>query len=311
MKLRVLILKKRTVYYTLLSAVSVLIIIIFFVCRSSSATFSIKSENLIKKADLTGDGKEDILYIKVNDSDYSIQISTEDRSIVLEPDKGMKKLGTFCSYWPMHITLLDITKDGVPEIFTQASSDGLPVIHVFKWTGDGFKDIYYSECNILGFTDSRNNRTPKVIAGNMKDSKIALENYYFSDNNLQKFEYTVKNNTAGENTISSFVKIIEHLPQVEDDKYCDLFSPKININNVSAVKKLIDEKNKYTFEDAVFKDTKWNKSGEITEIQWTLNFKGVSLSDEKSIKNYSLLMALIPQKSNGTVNFKIYTVKFI
>lgn len=311
MKLRILILKKRIIYYTILSVILAVIIIIFFACKGSSATFSIKSEDLIKKTDLTGDGKEDTLYIKVNDSNYNIQVNTEDKSIMLEPDKEMNTLGTFCSYWPMHITLCDITKDSIPEIFTQASSNNLPIIHVFKWTGTAFKDIHCFGDNILGFTDSKNNKIPKVVTGNLKDGKAAFKNYYFSGNNLQEFQYAVKNNTAGENTISSFIKIIENLPKIENDKNCDLFSPKSNISDVYAIKKLIDEKNTYTFEDALFKDTKWNKSGEISEIQWTLNFKSTSLDDDKNIKNYSLLVTLMPQKSNNVLNFKIYTIKLI
>lgn len=306
MKLRVIFLKRRTLYSILLLIILVIVISIFFAFKSFSPTFNIKSDYTVKKADLTGDGKEDILYIKVNDSNYNIQINSQDKSYVLSPDKSTETIGNFDVNWPMRVTLMDVTKDNIPEIFTQASNQNEAIIHVFKWYGNEFRDIFNNKNSILGFIDTENN--PKLITGSILNGKMQLKNYYFSNNGFKLFNYENNKDSIGESIVCEFIDIIQHLPNIQDKNSEDIFYSKNDIKNLSSIKKLIEENNLYVFQDAQFRDYSRNKKGEITEIEWLLNFRGISNNDKSQISTYTFRVLLKPQNKRDNSSFKIYSI---
>jgi hypothetical protein len=65
----------------------------------------------------------------------------------------------------------------------------------------------------------------------------------------------------------------------------------------------------FKFQDAVFKDLKWDKEGNASEILWTTNFKGTTSKDLKDTKNYTieLILKLMP-KNDSTSTFKISSI---
>ncbi len=122
MKLQVIFFKKKYIYYTLAIIVFITIITFFLLFRKNSiSTFNIVNETKMIQADLTGDGTKDILYIKTEIDKYYIQINSEDKSYYLEPSKKINTVGNYYPQWPMRLTLMDISRNKVPEIFTQAS----------------------------------------------------------------------------------------------------------------------------------------------------------------------------------------------
>jgi len=261
------------------------------------------------QADLTGDGTKDILYIKTEKDKYYIQINSGDKSYYLEPAKKINTVGTYYIQWPMRLTLMDISRNNVPEIFTQASDKNKPIQHVFLWNDEKFNDIFCSTNNILGFVDSKNNKTPKVLSGNIKDGKINFTSYILIKNSLKSFDYNYTDNYMGKNTVLGFINLMSSFPLAELNISKELFAPDLNGNDISLLNDLSNRKVYFNFQDAVFKDHNWDKNGNASEILWTLNFKGTNSTDLKETKNYTLelILKLFPT-TDKVSTFKISSI---
>jgi len=316
MKLQVIFLKKKNIYYTLAIIIFLTIITFFLLLQKSSiSTFNIVNEPKMMLSDLTGDGVKDILYIKTEIDKYYIQINSEDKSYYLEPSKKINTVGNYYPQWPMRITLMDISRNKVPEIFTQASVEGTasqnnePIQHVFLWNGEKFNDIFCSTNNILGFIDSKNNKTPKVISGNVKDGNLNFTSYILIKNSLKSFDYNYTDNYMGKNTALGFINLMASFPLAELNISKDLFSADLNGNDISLLGDLSEKKMHLNFQDAVFKDSNWDKDGNASEILWTLNFKATNTEDLKETKNYTieLIVKFLPD-SNKNSTFKISSI---
>ena len=202
MKLQIIFLKKKYIYYVLGIIIFTISLTFLFLFKTSAiSTFNIVNEAKMMQADLTGDGTKDILYIKTDVNKYYIQINSGDKSYYLEPSKKINTVGNYYLQWPMRLTLMDISRNNVPEIFTQASVNNKAVQHVFLWTGEKYEDIFSSTNNILGFVDSKNNKTPKMLSGNIKDGKLNLISYIFIQDSLKSFDYNYVDNYMGKTTV--------------------------------------------------------------------------------------------------------------
>lgn len=306
MKFKVVFLKKKYIYFTVFILILIIMFIFFLKTKQTMATINTVNNNKTIKADFTGDGIEDILYINNNKDKYFIEVSTKDNSIALKPNKKLNSLGCYYPYWPMRITLMDVSRDKVPEIFIQSSQNGTPIQHVFLWQNDDFKDVFFSSNNILGFIDSRNNKTPKFLSGTINDNKINLSNYILIKDTFKSYSYKHKDNYIGIDTIYAFIKYIEGFPTSEPNKPKDIFSQDISGNDISTIGKLAAENNTYTFQDATFTDVKYDKDNEISEIKWLINFKGTSNIDKTICKNYNLkLLTKSCLEPNENYYFKI------
>ncbi|MGH4140645.1 hypothetical protein [Clostridium sp.] len=322
MKLQVLFLKKKNIYYTLvIIAITILLSSLLFPRKDSISTFNIVNENKIMQADLTGDGTKDILYIKTNSDKYYIQINSKDKSYYLEPSKKINTVGNYYVQWPMRLTLMDISRNNVPEIFTQASVEDTTSVgatsstvnrsvqHVFLWNHEKFDDIFCSTNNILGFIDSKNNKTPKFLSGNINDGKINFVSYILIKDSLKSFDYTYTDNYMGKNTIAGFINLMTSFPLAELNISKKLFTDKLNGNDISLLSDLSNKKLYFNFQDAVFKDYAWDKNGNASDILWTLNFKGTNVNSPKDTKNCTieLILKLLPNGDNTSI-FKISSI---
>jgi hypothetical protein len=316
MKLQVIFFKKKFIYYALAIVVFAVILTVFLSFRKSSiSTFNIVNETKMMQSDLTGNGTKDILYIKTEADKYYIQINSEDKSYYLEPSKKIGTVGSYYTHWPMRLTLMDITRNKVPEIFTQSSiqnksSQSTKAIqHVFFWDNEKFTDIFCSNNNILGFVDSKNNKTPKVLSGSIKDGKMDLTSFVFIKNSLKSFNYNYGVNYMGKDTILGFVNLMTSFPLAELNISKELFAANLDGNDISLLGDLSSRKVYYNFQDAVFKDSNWDKDGNPSEILWTLNFKGTTALNVKEIKNYNIELILKPMPNDhGITTFKITSV---
>jgi hypothetical protein len=309
MKLRVLFLKKYHILY--LAAITLIcsFILSAFTGDKSSSTFNmIVNDSKAIKADLTGDGMEDILYIKTEKDKYYIQVNSGNESYYLEPGRKLNSTGYYYPYWPMKISLMDISRDRVPEIFVQASQKDKPIQHIFLWDGREFKDIYCSTNNIFGVIDSQSNKTPKIISGNLVNSKLNFASYMFFNGNLQNINYSSEDIIPGKDAVLGFIKYIETLPEGESYKPLEVFYPGLTGKDLTAIGKMCGENNIYSFQDAIFMDTKVNKDGDITEIKWTLNFRATSKNLSDQIKNYSVIIKLKPDSTCSDRCFKIFNI---
>lgn len=307
MKFRVIFLKKKKILY-LLILLFLLIIFSVLYFKTSAATFNITEANTIK-AELNGDGQEDIMYIKNDNSKYYIEVKTKDKTYSLDPDMNINTLGVYCKTWPMRINLVDISRDKVPEIFLQSSYKDSPLQHIFLWNGEKFENIFSSSNSILGFMDYNNNKTTKVISGNISGGKIVLKNYIFSNYKFYSYNYNYNDTFAGKDSILAFINYIQALPANEGNRPLDIFDPGINGKSIAVLGTMSGENLKYVFQDGLFMDTRFDKDGEISELKWILNFKGTSNITDGISKNYSLTLLLKPFKnSTQSYYYKITSI---
>ncbi|MEK6266048.1 MAG: VCBS repeat-containing protein [Clostridium sp.] len=315
MNLQVVFLKKKFTYYALVIIVFIMTLRFFlFFTNNSISTFNIIDETKMLQSDLTGDGTKDILYIKTDADKYYIQINSEDKSYYLEPSKKIKTVGNYYVEWPMRLTLMDISRNSVPEIFTQASIDNTasknnkPIQHVFLWNGEKFDDIFCSNNSILGFVDSKNSKTPKVLSGNIKDGKMNFVSHILIKNSLKSFDYNYADNYMGKETVLGFINLMHSFPLAELNISKDIFASGLSGNDISLLNDLSSRKVYFNFQDAVFKDTDWDKNGNANQILWTLNFKGTNTLDIKEIKNYTIELIIKLTPNNNVSTFKITSI---
>jgi hypothetical protein len=204
---------------------------------------------------------------------------------------------------------MDISRDKIPEIFTQATEDNSSIQHAFMYYNGRFNDLLCNTNTILGFVDSNTNKTPKVLSGNIYGNNIQLDNYILINNKLEKFTYNFNSFFMGKDSIASFIRYIESLPYGEGAKPSDCFYAGMTGNDLAAIGKLSAENCNFKFQNALFKDSKWDKNGNATEIKWSISFKGISNLDNKQIKNYTLDLILRPNKTPlNQYYYKIYSI---
>ncbi|AWI06986.1 hypothetical protein [Clostridium drakei] len=306
MKFRVIFLKKKYIYFIILTLIIFILIVILLLSKHYSPTFNTVSESKVLKADFDGDGKKDILSVKRFNDKYSIDIKIKDKNYPITPYKNSSALFNYSSYWPMRVTLMDVSRDKVPEIFIQASNKDNPIQYVFIWNGNKFDNVLSNSNNILGFIDCKNNKTPKVISGKFQGNTVTLSNYIFLNYKFKNYNYDNNTTFMGTDTIATFIQFIQSLPQEESYKPKDIFTPNLSDKNLPLIKQLSSDNSTYVFQDAIFKENKCNEDGEVSEVYWTLNFRGVSNSDKKTVKNYTINLLLTPSEVNkGNYYFKI------
>ena len=305
MKLRVLFLKKIHILYSLIFIfLSVFLLLILFGTAGTNVSTTIK-DNTIIKADLTGDGKEDMLYINTESDKYFLQVNALNKSYPINAKGDVNTLGRYYPYNPMKINLMDLTRDKIPEIFVQAMEKGFSIQHIFSWNGSQFDDLFCSNNNIMGVVDSKNNKTPKFISAFYSNSSINISYYMYLRNKIEKVDYT--NNLPGKDELFSFINYIQALPYGEANKPIDIFSPGVTGSDISVIGKLASANKIYKFNDAFFADTKFNKDGEATEYRWTLNFKATPVSKDSGSENVSIIVKL-KKTSQNQQSFKIYSL---
>lgn len=307
MKLKVIFLRKKQIYLAALFILIILFAICYKMSKNPSQTFSNNTSDLkVIKSDLNGDGDQDNLNVNINNNKYYIEVKTKDKNFALEPNKPVNTFGSFSNTWPMRITLLDVSRDRIPEIFIQSSDKNMALQHVFVWNGEKFENAFSNSNNIIGFIDHKNSKTPKVVSGRITENNIVFSNYIFLNYKFKNYNYDFENTFMGKDTVLALINYLQSLPGGEAGKPNEIFSKDISSSNFDLITKMSTENNTYTFQDGIFMDTKSNKDGETSELEWTLNFKGVSNTTKDLCKNYTLVLKLKGENdSKNKYYFKI------
>lgn len=299
-------------FYTFVSSVifiSILTIVFNYFFRSSMEAFTVITDNKSIQEDLDGDGERDTLYIKKDDKNYYIQINMKNsNSFSLDPNKDLPTLGDSLNHWPLRASIIDVSRDNVKEIFLQASFHGKPIQHVFTLNEKNYSDVLYTSNNILGFVDSKNNKTPKIISANIANNQILFNSYIFIKGELKKFEYNYPENYVGCDTILSFISLVQGFPN-EALTLPPYIYQNISGNDINLLYQSANNGTSYTFQDGSFKDLSWDSKGLPHEIKWTLNFKSALLSDPKAVKStiFDLILTKI-NNADGSFSYKITSV---
>lgn len=311
MKFRVLFLKRKQIYYFLFIVVIFLLFgfSVMLKSRASYTTFTVGSHTKSYKKDLNGDGKEDVLYITLNKNKYYLQVNTENDSTYIEPNKNLPSLGNYSVYWPMRVKLVDITRDNIPEIFIQSSQNNKPIQHGFLYKNNDFKDIFCNYNNVLGFIDYSNNKTPKVVSGKISQGNFTFSNYILLQNKLEEYQYNAEEYFMGKNTILHLIGAITVSSPENIQPTGDIFDHKNYDNAMGNLIKLSTLGTNFIFQDATFIDTRSNKKGEPSQIEWILNFRGNPIKSSSELKNYTLKVNLKAfENSKENYYFKVFSI---
>jgi hypothetical protein len=313
MKFNVFFLRRRYIYYSVIFLLMLILFGLFLFSKNVSYIFSTSNdEKTLQNYDLTGDGTKDSIYITKNENKYHINITSKDKNYILTPENSLKTLGSYYNYWPLRITLLDASRDNLPEIFVQASQNGAPIENIFIWKNNTFQNVLSSSNNLLGFMDYHNNRTPKIILGNIDDGSIDFANYIISKNSLIKYPSDYHSNFLGKDSILQFVQYIKNLPYDRLYAPSEIFCSENSSSITKVIDTLCDNNSIYTFQDGMFIDNKCDKNGNIKEMKWILNFKGISILDKNTIKNYTLELILRPiGNANSKYYYRIYSSELL
>ncbi|MEG1142532.1 MAG: hypothetical protein RSE41_08845 [Clostridia bacterium] len=282
-------------FNTFLLVLTILCFIKLFSSRDSNIiknVFNLYDKESIIHEDLNGDNKKDTILVKKNDSGLISQIDLNDnKTYSLNYKKDLQTLGEYSDYWPVRVSTLDISRDNSKEIFIQSSFHNKPIQHIFSWNGLGYDDIFCSDNNIVGFVDSSNSKTPKVISGNFVNGNMNFNGYLYNKGTLKEFNSTLTDNLPGSDTINNFICLMESLPN-EYLSIPNYFYSQIRGTDLENIFRLANGSNYYKFQDGYFTDLAWDNDGNITCENWILNFRVTSSLDNKKISNITVNLML-------------------
>ncbi len=262
---------------------------VFFLEESISApVFSLMQKDNIVEEDLNGDKKKDTIVVKHTDQGILAQVNlNKDKTFSLDYSPALPTLGEFSAYWPIRISTLDITRDNSKEIFLQSSFHNKPVQHIFTWDGSKYINLFSSTDNLLGFIDSNNSKTPKVILGNFENGNIDFKGYIYNKGVFEEFTDSSPINLAGKDTISNLITLIQGLPNpyISVPNY---FYSQISGSDLESLFRLANGSNTFKFQDGYFIDLAWNENGNITCENWILNFRAMSTSNSSEVTNMTI-----------------------
>lgn len=317
MKFKVLFIKSKYIYYFLLFLILFILLIIFLNLSKQKEivpTFNQNASEDSYKLDLTGDGKEDYLYIITKENKYSLNINRNLESIVLESNSESGFFGEHSTYWPFIIRFQDLNRDKTPEILVQSTSNNKAVQHVvvYDYESETFNDAICNNNNLLGIMDLSNNKTPKLISANISNDSMTITNYILLKNKFNQFTYT---NKSDEDFFCKnlIINVINFFCTKNDDLYENILknhcSPNIDSKSLNTLASLSSYKIDFIFRDGFFKDIKSNENGYPTVIEWYLSFSGNDSSQNNNIVNYSYKMIAVQNDEGNYVINSITSTK--
>lgn len=246
-------------------------------------------EQAIKK-DLNGDGKDDLLYIAAKNGKYYVEANIKNENYPFNCSKALNTLGYHYNYWPIALNLIDLSRDKKPELIFQSSQDNVAVQHIFTWYNNEFQDIFCSTNNMIGILDSKNNKTPRFFSFSIKNGISDIQNYMLIGNQLKNISSSNYKIPALRN-VESFIDLVECSYTPEDTP--NIFTNEISSDELSLLWKLDKDNYSYVIEDGYFNDTKWDKSGNIQNLNWNLNFKKIPKNSKAEATKISVGLEII------------------
>lgn len=271
---------------------------IFFVKEETVPVYNLINKDNILEDDLNGDKKKDTIIIKHTNEGLIGQVDlNNNKTYSLDYSKDLPTLGQYCSYWPVRITTLDISRDNSKEIFLQSTFNNKPLQNIFSWDGAKYVNLFSSTNNILGFMDSHNSKTPKVISANYQGGDITFKGYLYNKGNLEEFTTSNAVDFPGKDTIISLISLIHLLPN-EYITVPDYFYPQISGSDLESLFRLANSSFTYKFQDAYFIDLAWQENGKVTCANWILNFTAMSTTNPSVLSTMTINLMINKYNDN-------------
>lgn len=237
------------------------------------------SNNLLdnnQEYDFDCDGENDQLTIISTNSTYAIKIKNSTGEILLKSNEFDYSLLDITSSCSINISYIDLNRNKIPELIISGFKNNKPTFYIFQWIDNTFKEILFSQNNILGILDYNNSRTPKIFTTNSNTGDKGTNSYILNSNSLKNI--TFSNQTIPSlGNIQTLINLIETDYELDDAP--DIFASYIPSEELGILWNLDKSTYRYSFQKGYFYDISWDDSGKATSIYWILSFEKVNSID--------------------------------
>lgn len=271
--------KKKTIIAFIIIYFLITIITIINTYSQDTETLSNNILENNQEYDFDCDGENDQLTIISTNSTYSIKIKNSTGEILLksnEFDYSLLDINSSCS---INISYIDLNRNKVPELIISGFKNNKPTFYIFQWIDNTFKEILFSQNNILGILDYNNSRTPKVFTTNSTTGDKGTNSYILNSNSLKDITFS-KQTIPSLGNIQTLINLVEADYELEDAP--DIFTSYIPSEELGILWNLDKSTYQYSFQKGYFYDISWDNSGKATSIYWALSFEKINCIDSNS-----------------------------
>lgn len=271
--------KKKTIIAFIIIYFLITIITIINTYSQDTETLSNNILENNQEYDFDCDGENDQLTIISTNSTYSIKIKNSTGEILLksnEFDYSLLDINSSCS---INISYIDLNRNKVPELIISGFKNNKPTFYIFQWIDNTFKEILFSQNNILGILDYNNSRTPKVFTTNSTTGDKGTNSYILNSNSLKDITFS-KQTIPSLGNIQTIINLVEADYELEDAP--DIFTSYIPSEELGILWNLDKSTYQYSFQKGYFYDISWDNSGKATSIYWALSFEKINCIDSNS-----------------------------
>lgn len=136
-----------------------------------------------------------------------------------------------------------------------------------------FKEILFSQNNILGILDYNNSRTPKLFTTNSTTGDKGTNSYILNSNSIKDITFS-KQTIPSLGNIQTLINLIEADYELDDAP--DIFTSYIPSEELGILWNLDKSTYRYSFQKGYFYDISWDNSGKATSIYWVLSFEKIN-----------------------------------
>lgn len=272
--------KKKTIPITLI--IIFFLIIIITIINTYLQNTETLSNNLLKNIpeyDFDCDGTNDEITIISTNSTYSIKIKNSTVEILLksnEFDYSLLDITPSCS---INISYIDLNRNKVPELIISGFKNNKPTFYIFQWIDNTFKEILFSQNNILGILDYNNSRTPKIFTTNSSTGDKGTNSYILNSNSIKDISFS-KESIPSLGNIQTLINLIEADYELDDAP--DIFTSYIPSEELGILWNLNKSTYRYSFQKGYFYDISWDNLGKTTSIYWVLSFEKINFIDSNN-----------------------------
>lgn len=285
MKFRILFIKKETLFIiTFAVLISILFSIYILTKPSDDSSTYVNNLTTSTSLDINGDGKKEELS-KVNDGDnVGILIKYDNREECLN---NLSKISYFKS---MDLFFCDLTRNSIPELIVNVHNKSDSKIEVYSSCEKKMNKIFSKKGNIVGISNSTNNRTPLITIGERKDDSLILSTYLLINGEEKQLNIS-SDYVFGRDTISFLISYIEKKYYENTPMDLSLISHDFRGESYNAFESF-DNNINLVFDKGSFSDLKYNKDGELSSIKWCLSFHDKGSTSIDNLYTFNIILDL-------------------
>lgn len=261
----------------------------------------------IKEYDFDGDGENDKISIISTNTTYSIKIKNSIGDTLLKSNEFDYSLLDISPSCVINILYIDLNRNKIPELIISGLKNNKPTFYIFQWIDNTFKEVLFSQNNILGILDYNNSRTPKIYTTLSTKGDESTSAYILNSNTIKDITFsTPKIPSLG--IIQTLIDLIQFEYEIDDAP--GIFTPYIPSEELGLLWNLDKLTYHYTFQKAYFYDISWDEFGKTTALYWILSFEKSNFIDSTKKAEEVILYVkteideLNQYKISSIINFK-------